>query len=277
MNKDMNKDMNKETLKLLESSFNRIPLLSSYKIDAFDINQLPGYTNLNFHLKNAQHDWVLRIPKEKTNGYINRSAEAHNANIAFKLGLAPKCLWRDSSGYSLSNTIRHSRSLKAADLNNPELLKPLVVVLQQIHQSNQVFQGTADINRLLARYYRLMPISKQQQLADSYYDAKTKVKNVLQQEYKLVPSHNDLVLENILFDGKRIWVIDWEYATMVSPYWDLATLCNEGQFTMSQSEQLLNLYQNRGQILDTKILNDYRDILNALSNFWMTALTDENP
>ncbi|MFT5809252.1 MAG: thiamine kinase-like enzyme [Gammaproteobacteria bacterium] len=268
--------MNSETIELLENSFKRIPELSAYTIDDFDINQLSGYTNLNFHLKNTKHDWVLRIPKDKTNGYIDRAVEAHNANIAFNLGLAPKCLWRDGSGYSLSNTIRQSRSSEVADLNNPERLGQLVVALQQLHQSNQAFQGTVDISQLLTRYYQLMPKSKRQLLADSYHDATTKVKNVLQQVHRLVPSHNDLVLENILFDSHsnthRVWIIDWEYATMGSPYWDLATLCNQGKFTTIQAENLLSLYHNKDQALDSKTLSDYRDILNALSVFWMAAL-----
>ena len=270
--------MKKNSLKLLKNSFVRIPELSAYTIDAFDIKQLSGYTNLNFHLKNGQHDWVLRIPKEKTNGYINRIAEAHNANIAFDLGLAPKCLWRDSSGYSLSNTIRQSRSLQVADLKKPERLNQLITGVQQLHQSSKVFQGTVNISELLSRYYQLMPTSKQQQLANCYRDVTTKVKRVLQQDHKLVPSHNDLVLENILFNNHsckhRAWIIDWEYASMASPYWDLATLCNEGKFTATQAENLLSLYQNRDQSLNIKALNDYRDILNALSVFWMSALVD---
>jgi hypothetical protein len=59
---------------------------------------------------------------------------------------------------------------------------------------------------------------------------------------------------------------------MGSPYWDLATLCNQGKFTTIQAENLLSLYQNKGQALDLKTLSDYRDILNALSTFWMAAL-----
>lgn len=268
--------MNKETRNLLEDSFDRIPELSNHTIDAYHIKQLPGYTNLNFHLKSAQQDWVLRIPQEKTNAYIDRRVEAHNANIAYKLGLAPECLWRDDSGYSLSNTISHSGSLTMQDLNNPELLKQLVTTLQRLHRSDEIFQGTVDVDDLLAVYYHLMPKSKQRLLVDSYQDAKSKVKIVSQQDNRLVPSHNDLVLENILFDSHRIWIIDWEYATMASPYWDLATLCNEGQFTVSQAENLLSLYENKGQALDLKILSYYRDLLNALSTFWMTALADEN-
>jgi thiamine kinase-like enzyme len=267
--------VNTDTLALLENSFSRIPKLSNYSIDLFDIKQLPGYTNLNFHLKNNQHDWVLRIPKDETNRHINRITEASNADIAFELGLAPKCDWRDSSGYSLSNTIRQSRSLEVRDLNNPMMLKQVVTALQQLHQSSELFEGTVDINDLLSRYYQLMPKSKQQLLADHYQDAATKAKNVLQQAQRLVPSHNDLVLENILFDGHKVWVIDWEYASMASPYWDLATLCNQAQFSPSQVENLLRLYRNGDRSLDLKMLTDYRDILNVLSIFWMAAFTDD--
>lgn len=270
--------MKKDRLEILKKSFDRIPELSVYTIDNFDIKQLSGYTNLNFHLKNAQHDWVLRIPKEETNSYINRIAEAHNANIAFNLGLAPKCLWRDSKGYSLSNTIRPSHSLEKSDLKKPERLNQLIVAVQQLHQSNQIFQGKVNISELLTRYYQLMPTSKQQKLANCYADATMKVKSVLRQDHKLVPSHNDLVLENILFDEHsnkhKAWIIDWEYASMASPYWDLATLCNEGDFTIFQAENLLSLYQSKDQLLNIKALNDYRDILSALSVFWMSAFVN---
>ena len=35
----------------------------------------------------------------------------------------------------------------------------------------------------------------------------------------LVSSHNDLNPRNILFDGKRLWVIDWRSATIGTPTW----------------------------------------------------------
>jgi thiamine kinase-like enzyme len=267
--------MKKDIIKILIKSFNRIPKLSAHTIDSFDITQLSGYTNLNFQLKNAQNDWILRIPQKKTNAYINRTQEAYNTIIAFNLGLAPKCLWRDNSGYSLSDTIKQSRSLSVADLHNPSRLSQLVGSLKKLHQSDQVFQGTVDITELLSRFYELMPKSKQRFFANTYKGVAEKVEVVLKQVEKHVPSHNDLILENILLDRqsdpKKIWIIDWEYATMASPYWDLATLCNEGKLTVFQAENLLNLYQGKEQSLNIKVLNVYRNILSTLSIFWLTA------
>lgn len=42
----------------------------------------------------------------------------------------------------------------------------------------------------------------------------------------LVSSHNDLNPRNILFDGRRLWVIDWETAFRNDRYADLASVAN---------------------------------------------------
>jgi aminoglycoside phosphotransferase (APT) family kinase protein len=45
-------------------------------------------------------------------------------------------------------------------------------------------------------------------------------------EPDLVSSHNDLNPRNILFDGQRLWLIDWEAAFRADRYVDLAALAN---------------------------------------------------
>lgn len=268
--------MNNNIQKLLQDSFEHIPKLSKHSVDEFDIKQLPGYTNLNFHLlsKSNKSDWVLRVPKQETNNYINRQSEKHNADVAYNLGLAPECLWRDSSGYSLSNTIKHSRSLEQDDFKHLDIQKRVMAAVQKLHQSDTVFEGTVDVEQLVTRYYCLMPKPKQNELRDSFQNTRATIKNILQQDKRLVPSHNDLVLENILFDKQRIWIIDWEYAAMASPYWDIATLCNAAQLTSPQAEKFLNLYQTGEKSLNSNELNKYRDVLHALTNYWMIAFTD---
>jgi hypothetical protein len=42
----------------------------------------------------------------------------------------------------------------------------------------------------------------------------------------LVASHNDLKPQNILFDGNRIWLVDWESAFLNDQYADLAIVAN---------------------------------------------------
>ena len=42
----------------------------------------------------------------------------------------------------------------------------------------------------------------------------------------LVPSHNDIKPDNIIFDGTRPWLIDWEAARLNDRYLDLAAIAN---------------------------------------------------
>ena len=38
----------------------------------------------------------------------------------------------------------------------------------------------------------------------------------------MVTCHNDLLAANFIDDGERIWIVDWEYAGMGDPFFDLA-------------------------------------------------------
>lgn len=60
-----------------------------------------------------------------------------------------------------------------------------------------------------------------------------------------VSSHNDLNPRNLLYDGRRIWLVDWESAFRTDRYVDLAALVN--MFTSSDAEAALAVrtYFNR--------------------------------
>jgi len=204
-----------------------IPLLARFRAEEFNILAMPGYTNQNFRLSNNHGDWILRIPKDETSRYIDRRAEAINASIAQKLGLAPECVWSDESGLSLTRALAQARSLTREALKQEPVQRQLVELLNRLHASNSAFRGTVDLGALLTRYYRLMPEGAQLRLHEACDSAKEILKDLVQSDDMLVPSHNDLVLENLLLDESgRLWVIDWEYSSMASPYWDIATLCN---------------------------------------------------
>jgi thiamine kinase-like enzyme len=59
------------------------------------------------------------------------------------------------------------------------------------------------------------------------------------------PAHLDLHAGNILDDGKKLWLIDWEYAAMADPFFDLATLTSVENFTNLEMNNLLECYLER--------------------------------
>ena len=258
----------------LETVFKQLPPLAGLRPGDFEIKPLSGYTNFNYHLKNDKHDWVLRIPKQETNPYINRSQETHNADCAYALGIAPECVWRDESGFSLTETVLNSRPLNALDLKNESVIKALMKTFSRLHKSEKMFRGRIDLAASITRYFRLAPEHRRKQIEPGYKIALGKIKALSSQNVPLVPSHNDPVLENILIDpAEQIWIIDWEYASMASPYWDLAILCNAADFDRPQSAHLLDEYQKTGVSLKLTMLDEYRFVLRVLSISWMAAFT----
>lgn len=59
------------------------------------------------------------------------------------------------------------------------------------------------------------------------------------------PAHLDLHAGNVMNDGEKLWLIDWEYAAMGDPFFDLATLASIENFSDDEMHQLLCYYLDR--------------------------------
>ena len=62
------------------------------------------------------------------------------------------------------------------------------------------------------------------------------------QDSDLVSSHNDLKPENIVFDGERVWLVDWEAAFLNDRYSDLAVMANFVVTNDAEEEVYLRTY-----------------------------------
>jgi thiamine kinase-like enzyme len=58
----------------------------------------------------------------------------------------------------------------------------------------------------------------------------------------LVIGHNDLLAANILDDGSKLWLIDWEYGGFNTPLFDLAGLAGNNGFSEPQETAMLEQY-----------------------------------
>jgi hypothetical protein len=56
------------------------------------------------------------------------------------------------------------------------------------------------------------------------------------------PCHNDLNIGNVLFDGSKTWLIDWEAAGIEDPFFDLATVCNQFAFNRRMADIFIKTY-----------------------------------
>jgi thiamine kinase-like enzyme len=57
-----------------------------------------------------------------------------------------------------------------------------------------------------------------------------------------VPCHNDLLADNVLSDGTRLWIVDYEYSGMNDPAFELGNTCQELGYDEAQVAELCAAY-----------------------------------
>ena len=62
---------------------------------------------------------------------------------------------------------------------------------------------------------------------------------------EIVFGHNDLLPANLIDDGDRLWLVDWEYAGFNSPLFDLGGLASNAGMTEDESRELMARYFGR--------------------------------
>ena len=84
---------------------------------------------------------------------------------------------------------------------------------------------------------------------------------LIKKDQRKVVSHCDLHPANILWDGKQVWLVDWERAGLAHPYLDLATISN---FLSLPNEPALSLLEKQEQ---ASIDDQQKHLFFALRNF----------
>ena len=81
------------------------------------------------------------------------------------------------------------------------------------------------------------------------------------------PCHNDLLNANFIDDGERIRIVDWEYAGMGDPYFDLGNFSINHELPPEADEVLLEAYAGavtraaRARLGLMRIVSDFREAM----------------
>jgi len=185
-----------------------------------------GLTNRNYLVGPGGNQFVIRIAGE--NGSllgVDRAREKEVLDIAEAAGIMPPVsAFILPDGHSAARFIAGAHALSVDEFTSLSMVPRLAATLRTVHGLEQVegiFDPYVDIERwmsLLRSKGSSLP-SRLESLLQLV--AASKANRTCQSEREMVLCHNDPYHLNFLDDGS-LWLIDWEYAGMNDPMYDLA-------------------------------------------------------
>ncbi len=207
-----------------------------------------GITNVNFAVTDGNNKYFVRLGDDIPVHGVMRFNEHAASKAAAACGLSPALL-HSAPGVLVFQWIE-GRSLKADDLKNKDTIARVVPLLKKCHEEvPKYLRGPVLVFwvfHVIRDYIATLRESK-----SPYVDEFERLLMIADEletgvgDIHLVFGQNDLLPANIIDDGKRLWLIDWDYAGFNSPLFDLANLATNAGFNEDEENQLLTLYFGR--------------------------------
>jgi thiamine kinase-like enzyme len=229
----------------LVAAMQRVPDLAGRELTLRPLSG--GITNRNFLVEAAgtPDRWVIRLAGNDTHLLgISREVE-HAATVAAAgVGVGPEVTaFIRPEGFLVTRFIVGSPVSDEA-VHRPETLRRVADSLRRIHDGPAI-PGLFVPFRIVEAYRALaaargVPIPAEYELARSV--ARRIELAFLTNSVELRPCHNDLLNANFIDDGTRIRIVDWEYAGMGDPFFDLGNFSINHELTADEDAELLAAY-----------------------------------
>ncbi|HZF14887.1 MAG TPA: choline/ethanolamine kinase family protein [Steroidobacteraceae bacterium] len=206
-----------------------------------------GITNRNYRVTDGGGErYVVRLGRDIPAHGVMRFNELAAAKAAFAAGISPEVIYA-GDGVLVSRFIA-GETFTPELVREPRNLPRIVDLVKRCHQDiPRHFQGPALIFwafQVVRSYLALLEANRSNPY-DIGLDVLAGYCDRLEQALgpvTIVFGHNDLLAANIMDDGRRLWLIDWDYAGFNSPLFDLANLASNNELTAGMEALVLDRY-----------------------------------
>ncbi len=206
-----------------------------------------GMTNRNFLIADSRGQrFVVRVGCDLPEHGVMRFNELAAARAAHAAGISPEVI-HAGEGMLVSRFI-DGLTFSPEDIRDARNLDRIIELIRRCHLDiPRYFRGPALIFWVFQVIRNYMAVLNQPGKNPLTLDLPELAKRAAQLEQQvgavnIVFGHNDLLAANIIDDGTRLWLIDWDYAGFNSPLFDLANLSSNNAFTTEMDKHLLMTY-----------------------------------
>jgi thiamine kinase-like enzyme len=213
-----------------------------------EIEPLPGgMSNWNFRVGDSSGRYVVRINGDVLEHGIRRDAERRSTEAAYRAGLGAEPVYAEPD--VLVVRWIDGRTLTAADVRAPATLSRIVGMLRQCHDDvSRHLRGPAPFFWVFHAIRDYISTLRDVDAADARLPEWSRRADDMEREVGPVDlkfGHNDLLAANLIDDGRRLWLIDWEYAGFNTPLFDLVNLAGNNGFDAALRRCLAEAYFQR--------------------------------
>jgi thiamine kinase-like enzyme len=204
-----------------------------------------GMTNRNWLVRDAAGAHVARLGEDLPHHMVLRWHEHAVARAAGEAGISPE-VEHAGPGVLVMRFVE-GRSLAADDLRAPGRIEAVAALLRRCHRELPLHLRGPSL--AFWPFHAIRGYAAMLREGGSAWLGELDVLLALAAEIEAglspaptVFAHNDLLAANLVDDGQRLWLIDWDYAGWGSPVFDLANLAANNGLDAAQEEELLSAY-----------------------------------
>jgi thiamine kinase-like enzyme len=255
----------------LTRALHRLPELAGRELTLTALSG--GITNRNYAIDVAgsTQRYVVRLAGNDTHLLgISREVE-HAATVAAAgLGVGPEVVaFLRPEGYLVTRFI-DGTPIADLDVHAPELLARIADAVRRFHDGPAIPGLFVPLR--IADAYRALAEARGVRIPAEFAPAQATGRRIelalLANPLDPRPCHNDFLPGNLIDDGTRIRVLDWEYAGMGDPFFDLGNFSVNNDLSADEDEVFLAAYDGTAPRRDRlarlvlyRVVSDFREAM----------------
>jgi len=229
-----------------------------------------GITNLNYRIDVDQEAFVLRLAGTDTELLgIDRAAEVEACRVAAEAGVGPEVVAFEPDLGCIVTRFVSGSPIPENELGHEAVMRSVVASIRAIHGSRPI-RATFPVFRIVEEF-RDIAAERGVEVPAEYDDAHA-VAGRIEGSFAAAPAplttcHNDLLNANFLLEGDHTWSVDYTYAGMGDPFFDLGNLSINNDLDEDAQALLLRMYfgdvrdVHRARLALMRIVSDLREAM----------------
>jgi thiamine kinase-like enzyme len=249
----------------------RLPELADRELELSPLSG--GITNRNYLVtpSDGRDRYVIRLAGNDTHLLgISREVEYAATVAAAGVGVGPEVVaFVRPEGYLVTRFI-DGAPLPEADAHASHNLARVAHALRRFHDVPAI--PGLFIPLRIVEAYRALALARGVRIPREYAVASEVARRIevafIAAPVELRPCHNDLLNANFIDDSERIRIVDWEYAGMGDPFFDLGNFSINHELTANEDALLLAAYDGDdvrkprlARLTLMRVVSDFREAM----------------